>query len=63
MTKISGVLFDLYGTLFDVHSVVERCDQLFPGRGIEISVVATEAARIYVGTWPDATLLSVRKTH
>mgnify|MGYP001557258156 CR=1 FL=1 len=39
MTKISGVLFDLYGTLFDVHSVVERCDQLFPGRGIEISAL------------------------
>lgn len=39
MTKIKGVLFDLYGTLFDVHSVVERCDELFPGHGIEISAL------------------------
>ena len=37
MTKISDVLFALYGTLFDVHSAMEQCDQLFPGRGIEIS--------------------------
>src|ERR1700753_4199649 len=36
MTNIKGVLFDLYGTLFDVHSVLQRCDEFFPGRGIEM---------------------------
>jgi 2-haloacid dehalogenase len=35
--KIEAVIFDAYGTLFDVHSVVARCDELFPGRGKELS--------------------------
>lgn len=28
-----AVVFDAYGTLFDVHSVIQRCDALFPGKG------------------------------
>lgn len=31
------VVFDAYGTLFDVHSVVGRCDALFPGHGETLS--------------------------
>jgi len=34
---LSAVLFDLYGTLLDVHSVAGRADQLFPGRGSALS--------------------------
>jgi len=34
---LSAVLFDLYGTLLDVHSVVARADNLFPGRGEALS--------------------------
>jgi len=34
---IQAVVFDAYGTLFDVHSVVDRCEQLFPGRGEALS--------------------------
>lgn len=30
-------VFDAYGTLFDVHSVVAECDTHFPGRGAELS--------------------------
>lgn len=37
MKDIKAVVFDLYGTLFDVHSVIERCDQTFPGYGESIS--------------------------
>lgn len=38
MTRaLSAVLFDLYGTLLDVHSVAARADQLFPGRGAALS--------------------------
>ena len=37
MDHIKAIAFDLYGTLFDVHSVVARCDGQFPGRGLEIS--------------------------
>ncbi len=37
MNTIKAIVFDLYGTLYDVHSVAARCDELFPGRGQEIS--------------------------
>ncbi len=35
--KVEGLLFDVYGTLFDVHSVVQLCEQLFPGKGVALS--------------------------
>ena len=35
--KLKAVVFDAYGTLFDVHSVVTLADTLFPGRGAELS--------------------------
>jgi len=34
---IRAVLFDAYGTLFDVHSVALTAEQLFPGKGAELS--------------------------
>ena len=34
---LSAVLFDLYGTLLDVHSVAARADELFPGWGAALS--------------------------
>jgi len=34
---IQAVVFDAYGTLFDVHSVVQCCDSLFPGNGARLS--------------------------
>jgi len=34
---IQAVVFDAYGTLFDVHSVVRRCEELFPGKGTALS--------------------------
>jgi 2-haloacid dehalogenase len=30
-------LFDAYGTLFDVHSVVQACDACWPGKGTQLS--------------------------
>ena len=33
MRQLDALVFDAYGTLFDVHSVVARCEQLFPGKG------------------------------
>jgi 2-haloacid dehalogenase len=35
--KIRAVLFDAYGTLFDVHSVALAAEQLFPGQGAALS--------------------------
>ena len=37
MMPISALVFDAYGTLFDVHSVVARCEQLWPGKGNAVS--------------------------
>ena len=34
---LSAVLFDLFGTLLDVHSVSARADQLFAGQGVALS--------------------------
>jgi 2-haloacid dehalogenase len=35
--KLKGLAFDAYGTLYDVHSVIELCEQLFPGQGTALS--------------------------
>lgn len=35
--RLQALVFDAYGTLFDVHSVVMLCDSLFPGRGTPLS--------------------------
>lgn len=38
MTASTGaVVFDAYGTLFDVHSVIERCNAFFPSQGRQLS--------------------------
>src|SRR6267142_2666476 len=34
---IEALVFDAYGTLFDVHSVVRRCEGLWPGKGAQLS--------------------------
>jgi 2-haloacid dehalogenase len=32
-------VFDAYGTLYDVHSVVQACDACWPGRGAQLSAL------------------------
>jgi 2-haloacid dehalogenase len=49
MKNIKGIVFDLYGTLYDVHSVAGRCSEYFPGRGLEISMVWRQKQLEY--TW------------
>ncbi len=34
---IRALVFDAYGTLFDVHSVQARCEDLWPGKGAQLS--------------------------
>lgn len=38
-SSINALVFDVYGTLFDVYSVKEKCDELFDGKGEEISIL------------------------
>jgi 2-haloacid dehalogenase len=35
--SLRALVFDAYGTLFDVHSVVATCEALFPGKGAALS--------------------------
>lgn len=37
MKHLTAIVFDAYGTLFDVHSVSEKSEELFPTRGRQIS--------------------------
>ena len=36
---IKVVVFDAYGTLFDVHSISALAEQLYPGQGAAISAL------------------------
>lgn len=35
--SLQALVFDAYGTLYDVHAVIQRCDQLWPGKGAALS--------------------------
>ena len=35
--KTDALILDAYGTLFDVHGVIRRCDALWPGKGALLS--------------------------
>ena len=37
MLPLDALVFDAYGTLFNVHSVVAKCEELFPGKGQALS--------------------------
>lgn len=34
-----AMVFDAYGTLYDVHSVAARCERCWPGKGAELSML------------------------
>ncbi len=37
LPTIRALVFDAYGTLFDVHSIATTCERLFPGNGAALS--------------------------
>ena len=37
MRGLRALVFDAYGTLFDVHSIARLCDELWPGNGAQLS--------------------------
>jgi 2-haloacid dehalogenase len=49
MNDIRGIVFDLYGTLYDVHSVAALCETYYPRRGREVSVLWRQKQLEY--TW------------
>lgn len=49
MTNTQAIVFDLYGTLYDVHSVAQQCDASYPGQGMQISEIWRQKQLEY--TW------------
>lgn len=49
MKNIKSIIFDLYGTVYDVHSVSEACERTFPGHGNAISTLWRQKQLEY--TW------------
>lgn len=49
MHDIRAIVFDLYGTLFDVHTVAEACERHYPQRGLELSLAWRQKQLEY--TW------------
>ena len=39
MSPLRALVFDAYGTLFDVHSVIALCEELWPGKGAALSAL------------------------
>jgi 2-haloacid dehalogenase len=39
MSKIRGLVFDAYGTLFNVHSIGSLAESMYPGSGVAISTL------------------------
>jgi len=39
LPPLRAIVFDAYGTLFDVHSVIALCEQLWPGKGAALSAL------------------------
>lgn len=37
--EIDALVYDAYGTIFDVYSVLEKCEKNFPGKGAAISEI------------------------
>jgi HAD superfamily hydrolase (TIGR01493 family) len=37
MKPVECLVFDAYGTVFDVHSIVTALDRRFPGQGLNVS--------------------------
>src|SRR4051812_19724611 len=35
--RVDALVFDAYGTLYDVHSVMRRCESCFPSKGMQLS--------------------------
>lgn len=36
---IKAVVFDAYGTLYNVHSVIQKCEEFYPGKSTQISQI------------------------
>ena len=54
--SVDAIVFDAYGTLFDVQSVAALADRLFPGRGAPLAQLWRSKQLEY--TWLQSLMLS-----
>ena len=47
--KLDALVFDAYGTLFDVHSVMRRCETCWPGKGAALSELLQRSPTVKEG--------------
>lgn len=57
---VKALVFDAYGTLFDVHSVAALLDEMFPGQGAQ--VISVDEAKIFKPS-PRVSLLEKRDVY
>src|SRR5215207_5725510 len=55
---LDALVFDAYGTLFDVHSVLRRCETCWPGKGAALS--AAWRAKQLEYTWQRSLMRAYR---
>ena len=51
MATVKAYVFDAYGTLFDVHSVMDRCEELFPRHGAQLTILWRTKQLEYTWLW------------
>jgi len=56
--RLDALVFDAYGTLFDVHSVMRRCESYWPGKGAALS--AAWRAKQLEYTWQRSLMRAYR---
>jgi len=56
--ELDALVFDAYGTLFDVHSVLRRCEACWPGKGAALS--AAWRAKQLEYTWQRSLMRAYR---
>src|SRR5690349_23455736 len=57
----AAVVFDAYGTLFNVHSIARRAEELYPGNGMALSQLWRSKQLEY--TWLDRKSTRLNSSH
>ena len=61
---VKALVFDAYGTLFDVRSVLSRCEEVFPGHGSRSDrPLANQATRIHLAAELDEPIRGLLASH
>ena len=51
MENVKAIIFDAYGTLFDVNSAAEKCKDKIGDKWEPLQIFGEPPVRIYLATW------------